>query len=152
VAAFAVTAANRWTTDEEGGRLELALATPHPRRLVILQHFGAAVLALMLVAALIFAGATIAADIVGMELDSSRVAQAAIGMVPVGLVVASAGYLLSGWLRARAVTGTLTALVMASFLITLLARLFRWPDALLQLSIFEHYGAPLVDGLRVPHV
>src|SRR5262249_31407764 len=112
--------------------------------------FAAAALALTIVAAVIFAGATSAARIVGMQLDASRVAQAAVGMVPVGLVVASAGYLLSGWLRARAVTGALTALVIASFLVTILARLFRWPDALLQLSVFEHYGAPLVDGLRVP--
>jgi hypothetical protein len=26
--------------------------------------------------------------------------------------------------------------------------LFHWPQALLQLSIFEQYGAPLVDGLQ----
>jgi len=152
VAAFAVTTANRWANDEEGGHLELVLGTPNPRRRVILAHFGGAALALTLVTALIFAGAVVAAAIVGMQLDTGRVAQAAIGMVPVGLVVASAGYLFSGWLRTRAVTGTLIALVIASFLITLLARVFHWPDILLQLSIFEHYGAPLVDGLRLPRV
>jgi len=70
----------------------------------------------------------------------------------VGLVVAAAGYLLSGWLRTRAVTGTLTALVLASFLMTLFARVFHWPAVLLQLSIFEQYGTPLVDGLRLPRV
>jgi putative exporter of polyketide antibiotics len=50
------------------------------------------------------------------------------------------------------VTGALIALVIASFLITLLAPLFHWPDALMQLSIFEHYGTPLVDGLRPTRV
>jgi putative exporter of polyketide antibiotics len=45
-------------------------------------------------------------------------------------------------------TGILIALVLASFALTLLAPLFHWPRALLQLSIFEHYGAPLVDGLN----
>ena len=69
-------------------------------------------------------------------------------MVPVGLVVASIGYLLAGWLRTRAMTGILIALVLASFVLTLLAPLFHWPPALLQLSIFEQYGAPLVDGLK----
>jgi ABC-2 type transport system permease protein len=152
VAAFAVTTANRWASEEEAGRLDLVLALPEPRRRVILAHFGAAALALTMVTALIFAGAVVAAAIVGMQLDASRVAQAAIGMVPVGLVVASAGYLFSGWLHTRAVTGTLIALVIASFLITLLARVFHWPEVLLQLSIFEHYGAPLVDGLRLPRV
>jgi ABC-2 type transport system permease protein len=152
VAAFAVTTANRWANDEEGGRLELVLGTPNPRRRVILAHFGAAAVALTMVTASIFVGAVVAAAVVGMQLDTGRVAQAAIGMVPVGLVVASAGYLLSGWLRTRALTGILIALVIASFLITLLGRLFHWPDVVLRLSIFEHYGAPLVDGLRLLRV
>jgi len=152
VAAFAVTTANRWASEEEAGRLDLVLALPEPRPRVMLAHVGAAALALAMVAAAIFAGTVIAAAIVGMQLDTTRVAQAAIGMVPVGLVVASAGYLFAGWLRTRAVTGTLIALVLASFLITLFARLFHWPDALLQLSIFEQYGTPLVDGVRLPHV
>ena len=152
VAAFAVTTANRWANDEEAGRLDLVLGTPNPRRRVILAHFAAAAIAMTMVASSIFAGAVVAAAVVGMQLDTGRVAQAAIGMVPVGLVVASAGYLFAGWLRTRAVTGILIALVIASFLITLLARIFQWPDLLLQLSIFEHYGAPLVDGVRLPHV
>jgi polyether ionophore transport system permease protein len=152
VAAFAITTANRWASDEESGRLELVLALPKPRRRVMLAHFAATTLAVTILAASIFAGATIAAALVGMQLHTSRVAQAAIGMVPVGLVVAAAGYLFSSWLQTRAVTGTLIALVLASFLITLLARLFQWPDAVLQLSMFEHYGAPLVDGLRLPRV
>lgn len=152
VAAFAVTTANRWANDEEGGRLELVLGTPNPRRRVILAHFGAVAVALTMVTASIFVGAVVAAAVVGMQLDTGRVAQAAIGMVPVGLVVASAGYLLSGWLRTRALTGILIALVIASFLITLLGRLFHWPDVVLRLSIFEHYGAPLVDGLRLLRV
>ena len=45
-------------------------------------------------------------------------------------------------------TGILIALVLASFVLTLLAPLFHWPPALLQLSIFEQYGSPLVDGLQ----
>ena len=152
VAAFAVTIANSWAIDEEGGRLELVLATPHTRRRVILAHFGAAVIALFVVSGLIFASEVFAAAIAGMQLDTGRVAEASIGMIPVGLVVAAAGYVLSGWLRSRAVTGTLIALVIASFLTTLLAPLFHWPEAVRQLSIFEHYGAPLIEGLRIPHM
>ena len=74
--------------------------------------------------------------------------EAAFGMVPVGLVVGSTGYLLAGWLRTRAVTGLLIALVLGSFVVTLLAPLLHWPPALRQLSIFEQYGAPLIDGLK----
>jgi putative exporter of polyketide antibiotics len=42
--------------------------------------------------------------------------------------------------------------VLASFLVTLLGPIFHWPDIMRQLSIFEQYGAPLVDRLRLLHV
>jgi ABC-2 type transport system permease protein len=148
VAAYAVSLANRWASDEEEGRLDLVLATPSPRYGVILAHFAAGALGLTIVTGCIFAGTALASAAVGMQLDTKRVAGAAFGMVPVGLVVGSIGYLLAGWLRPRVMTGIVMALVLASFVLTLLAPLFHWPQALLQLSIFEQYGAPLVDGLK----
>ena len=148
VAAVAVSLANRWASDEEEGRLDLLLATPSPRYLVMLTSFASCALGLTIVTGLIFAGTTLASAALGMQLDTKRVAEAAFGMVPVGLVVGSIGYLLAGWLRTRAATGVLIMLVLASFVLTLLGPLFRWPPALLRLSIFEQYGAPLVDGLK----
>jgi ABC-2 type transport system permease protein len=148
VAAFAVSLANRWASDEEEGRLDLVLATPSPRYRVMLTRFAACALGLTIVTGCIFAGTALASPSVGMQLDTKRVAAAAFGMVPVGLVVTSIGYLLAGWLRTRAVTGILIAFVLASFVLTMLAPLFHCPLALLQLSIFEQYGAPLVDGLK----
>ena len=148
VAAFAVSLANRWASDEEEGRLDLILATPSARHLVMLTRFAACALGLAIVTGLIFVGTALGSTTVGMQLDMQRLAGAAFGMIPVGLVVASMGYLLAGWLRTRAVTGILIAFVLASFVLTLLVPLFRWPPALLQLSIFEQYGAPLVDGLQ----
>jgi putative exporter of polyketide antibiotics len=114
----------------------------------MLTRFAACALGLTIVAGFIFAGTALAAAAVGMHLDMKRVAAAAFSTVPVGLVVGSIGYLLAGWLRTRAVTGILIALVLASFVLTLLAPLFHCPPAVLKLSIFEQYGAPLVDGFR----
>ena len=101
VAAFAVSPASRWASDEEEGRLGLVLATPSPRYRVMLTRFAACALALTIVTGFIFAGTVLAAAAVGMQLDMRRVAEAAISMVPVGLVVGSTGYLLAGWLRTR---------------------------------------------------
>lgn len=148
-AAFAVTLANRWAAEEEEGRLELLLGTPHSRQRVILARFGGVVVVLLAMAGMLFTGAALAAAAVGMTLDTSRLAQAAFGMVPGALVVAAAGYLLSGWLRTAAVTGTLIALVFASFLISFLGSLLHLPKLLMRLSIFDAYGTPLVDGLRL---
>jgi len=108
----------------------------------------AGTVALVVVAASIFVGAMLGARLVGMRLDATRLAAASLAMVTLSLVVVAIGYLLSGWLRARAVTGVLITLVLASFAVTLLGPLFHWPRPLLQLSIFEHYDAPLVEGLQ----
>src|SRR4030095_3842080 len=116
------------------GRLDLILATPRPRHLVMLTRFAACAVGLTMTTGVIF-------------ICNTR-ASVARGMVPVGLVVGALGYLLGGWFRPRAMTGILSALVLASFALTLLAPLFHWPRALMQLSIFEQYGAPLVDGLN----
>jgi ABC-2 type transport system permease protein len=148
VAAFAVSVANRWASDEEEGRLDLILVTPRPRYVVMLTSFAASALGLTIVTGFILAGTALAAAAVGMQLDQKRVASAAFGMIPVGLVVGSIGYLLAGWLRTRTVTGILIAFVLASFVLTLLVPLLHWPRALLQLSIFEQYGTPLVDGVQ----
>ena len=88
VAAFAVSLASRWASDEEEGRLDLMLATPSPRYLVMLTRFAACALGLTIVTGFIFAGTALASAAVGMQLDMKRVAGAAFGMVPVGLVVA----------------------------------------------------------------
>jgi polyether ionophore transport system permease protein len=149
VAACAVTLANRWAAEEEDGRLELLLATPRRRQRVILARYTAVVVALLTVAGLIFTSVALTGSIVGMTLDRGRLAQAAFAMVPIALLVVAVGYLLSGWLRTAAVTGTLTSWLVGSFLVTLLGPLFKWPATVLRLSLFEHYGTPLVDGLHV---
>jgi len=148
VAAFALTLANRWAADEQEGRLELLLGTPHSRARVMLARFSAVLVALIVVAVLLFTGTALAAAGVGMTLNASLLAQAAFGMVPVGLVIAAVGYLLAGWLRTAAVTGILTALLIGSFLLAVLGPIFHLPAIVVQFSIFEQYGAPLVDGLR----
>ena len=147
VAGFAVALASRWAGEEEEGRLDLVLATPSPRYRLMLARFASVALGLMIVAAFIVAGTAVASVSVGLRLEIRRVATAAFSMVPIGLIVGSIGYLLAGWLRTRIVTGILIALVLASFMLTLLAPLLHWPRAVLHLSIFEQYGSPLIDGV-----
>ena len=87
--AFAVTQANRWAADEEEGRQELVLATPQPRLTVLLARFAALTLA---VSALSAAAAS-------LKLDGGKLRAATLSMIPLGLLVAALGYLLSDWLR-----------------------------------------------------
>ena len=148
VVAFAASLANHWASDEEEGRLDLILATPRRRSRMVLTRFAAGAFGLTIVTGSILAGTTLAAAAVGMPLDTGRVAEATFAMIPLGLVVAGMGFVLAGWLRTHAVAGVLTAFILASFAVTLLAPLFKWPEALRQLSIFEQYGTPLIEGLN----
>jgi ABC-2 type transport system permease protein len=145
---LAVTLASRWAGEEEDGRFDLLLSTPRPRHHVMLARFAALTIGLLIVAGFIFASTALTAGAGGFALDRIRLAEAAFGLVPIGMIVAAAGYLLAGWLHSRTVTGILTGLLLGSFIVTLLGPLFKWPPLVMQLSIFEQYGTPLVTGLQ----
>jgi ABC-2 type transport system permease protein len=145
---FAITLASRWAADEDDGRFDLLLSTPLSRQQVMLSRFAALTIGLVIVAGVIFASTGLTAWAAGFALDRLRLAEAAIGMAPVGMVVAAMGYLLAGWLHSKSVTGILTGWLLTSFVVTLLGPLFQWPASAMQLSIVEQYGTPLVTGLE----
>jgi ABC-2 type transport system permease protein len=145
--AFAVTQVNRWSADEQEGRLELVLAAPQSRLAVMLGRFAA------LASATVFAGvATLlvcagAAAASGLKLDMGNLAAATLGMIPLGLLVAAIGYLAAGWLRTAADTGLLSFLLLIWFFISFIGPELKLPDAALRLSAFYYYGTPLINGL-----
>lgn len=146
--AFAITQSNRWTTDEDEGRLELVLATPHDRPRVMLASYAAVATAVTIIA-LVTLGVTLAvAKATGVDLDAGRLTVAAVTMVPLGLLVASLGYCLSGWLRTAIDTGLLSLVVVLWFLISFVGPELSWPDFTLHLSPFYYYGTPLVSGAQ----
>ena len=147
--AFAVTQANRWSADEEDGRLELVLSTPQSRLAVLLGRFGALSTATVLIALLTLAVTAYAASAEGLQLDAGNLAAATLSMVPLGLLVAAIGYLLSGWLRAAVETGLLSFVLVIWFFITFIGPDLKLPDATERLSPFYYYGSPLVNGLPV---
>ncbi len=83
VAGFSVTLASQWAADDEDGRLDLILATPHPRHRVMLARFAALSVALVAVAAAIAVSGSLTASAAGYAMDSRRLAQAAFGTVPI---------------------------------------------------------------------
>jgi ABC-2 type transport system permease protein len=145
--AFAVTQANRWSADEEDGRLELVLSTPQPRLGVLLGRFAALSTATVIIAVLTLVVTAFASAATGLQLDGGNLAAATLSMVPLGLLVAAVGYLLSGWLRTAVDTGLLSFLLVIWFFISFLGPGLSWPDATLRLSAFYYYGTPLLSGL-----
>src|SRR5207302_10205698 len=115
--AYAVTQANRWSADEEDGRLELVLTTPQPRINVLLGRFAALATSTVLIAVVTLAVTAVTAAATGLKLDQGNLAAATLSMIPLGLLVAAIGYLLSGWLSAAIDTGLLSFLLVVWFCI-----------------------------------
>ena len=150
--AFAVTQVSRWTADEDEGRLEIILSTPRSRVAVMLGRFAALATATVIVGVVTLATAALAAGLGGVSLDSTNLAEATLGMIPLGLLVAAVGYLASGWLRTAADTGLLSFILAAWFLISFVGPDLKWPDATLRLSAFYYYGTPLLHGLQAANI
>jgi len=146
--AFAVTQANRWAADEEDGRLEIVLSTPQSRLGVLLGRFAALTTATVTISVLTLATTSVASSITGIALDGGNLVAATLSMIPLGLLVAAIGYLLSGWLSAAVDTGLISFVLLIWFFISFLGPGLSWPDASLRLSAFYYYGAPLLHGVQ----
>jgi len=147
--AFAVTQVNRWTNDADEGRLDMVLATPNPRANVLLGRFAALATATVVVGVVTLLAGAATAKASGVSLDMGYFAEAALGMIPLGLLIAAIGYLAAGWLRTAADTGLISFLLAAWFLISFVGPDLKWPDATLRLSPFYYYGTPLLHGLQL---
>ena len=145
--AFAVTQASRWAADEEDGRLELLLSTPQPRLRVLLGRFAALTTATVIIGVLTLIATAVASAATGLKLDGGNLVAAALSLIPLGLLMAAIGYLLSGWLRTAVDTGLLSFLLVIWFFITFVGPDLNWSDAVLRLSAFYYYGTPLLHGL-----
>ena len=147
--AFAVTQVNGWSSDEEEGRLDLVLANPQTRLVVVLGRFAALASGAVVIALVTLLATAVAASATGLRLDSGNLAAAILGMIPLSLLVAAIGYLAAGWLRTAADTGLLSFLLLAWFFVSFVGPELHWPDATLRLSAFYYYGTPLLHGLKV---
>ncbi|BCL78627.1 ABC transporter permease subunit [Ktedonobacteria bacterium brp13] len=145
--AFAVTQANRWSADEEDGLQELVLATPQSRLTVLLARFGALTTTMVIMGLLTLATTALTAAATGLTLNEGNLAAATLSIIPLGLLMAAIGYLLSGWLRTALDTGILSFLLVIWFFISFIGSGLNWPDATLRLSAIYYYGTPLLHGL-----
>ena len=147
--AFTVTQANRWSFDEEDGRLDLVLSTPHSRLQVLFGRFAALTTATVFISVVTLAVTAWASVATGLKLDGGNLTAATLSIIPLGLLVAALGYMLSGWLRTAIDTGLLSFLLVIWFSISFIGPELNWPDATLRLSAFYYYGTPLLHGLPV---
>ena len=150
--AFAVTQVNRWSSDEDDGRLEMVLASPQARWAILLGRFAALASATIVIGVVTLVVSAIAAQAAGVSLDMTHLAEATLGMIPLGLLIAAIGYLAAGWLRTAADTGLISFVLAAWFFISFVGPDLKWPDATLRLSALYYYGTPLLHGLQFGNI
>lgn len=146
--AFAVTQVNRWKADEDDGRLEMVLATPQSRQVVILGRFAALVTSTVVISVVTLAAIVVVAALARLSLDFGHIAAATLALIPLALFVAAIGYLAAGWLSSAADTGLLSLLLAVWFFITFVGPDLKLPDSAMRLSPFYYYGSPVIHGLQ----
>ena len=150
--AFAVTQVNRWNADNDEGRLEIILSTPQPRVGVLLARFAALTTATIFIGVVTLAATAVSAAVAGVTIDNGNLAQATLGMIPLGLLMAAVGYLAAGFLRTAVDTGLISFLLAGWFFLSFIGPDLKWPDSTLRLSPFYYYGTPLLHGLQLGNI
>lgn len=146
LAVLAILRTADWSSEDTGGRLELELAQPLPRWRVVVDRALELGIAALLVGTAGSLAVALEAPGQNVHIDLGRLALATALLVPVALSFGGLGAAISAWAPRVAVT-LLTALAAVAFFLQDLGPLFRWPDWLLNLSIFQLYGRPMVDSV-----
>lgn len=146
IALYALVQAGTWARDLDAGRMELVLATPHPRWRVYLAAWGAVVGALVAAPLLLWLVTVLNVRFWGLTIDGGRLFAAFLGFLPLELVVAALVFLPAGRLSSGAIGGGIGAFLLLSFLVELLGTQLNFPAWTVDLSIFHHYGTPLTTG------
>lgn len=144
LAFYAIAQVARWSAEDSDGRLEMVLSQPVPRWRVVIERgvtlmVGASVIVL---AASVVTMLTTSAQ--GIGLDTGGVFRAGVLLIPFTLSFGAVGALFAGYFP-RAAVVVLSTLALASYFLQQFALLFKWPTFVLDLSVFQLYGNPLVS-------
>ena len=145
---YALIRAGEWPEDQDNGRLDLVLSTPHPRWQVALQTYAAAFTGFVLLALATGVAVLAAAFVTHLTVDTGRVFAASFAFIPPMAVVSGAVYALGARLRSGAVMGIMGTYLTVAFFIDLFRSILNLPSWIGHLSLFNAYGQPMLDGVN----
>ena len=138
----AATLVGGWASDETSGRLEVVLSSPLARRGWFVRS------GLGVFGAIIVMTAVVAVGIgVGALASASDAVTPMLGTVVMGLyaaALAGVGFAIGGVFRASIAAELVAAVVVATYVIDLLAPALQLPDAIHQLALTTHLGQPMI--------
>ena len=137
----AATFVSMWASDETDGRLETVLATPLSRARWVISGGIAAVAAVVLMTMLFAAGVGLGAASAGVAAGDAIVGSAALGFY--AAAIAGVGIAVGGLWRTSLAAEIAALVVVATYLIDLLAPPLGLPDWVHQLALTAHMGQPM---------
>ena len=138
----ATTFVSKWASDETEGRLEMLLATPMARaRWVIAGGIGA-ILAIAVTTVLFAVGIGLGAASGGVAAGDPMIGSAALGIYAAAIV--GVGFAIGGLWRTSLAAEIAALVVVATYLVDLVAPPLKLPDWVHQLALTAHMGQPMI--------
>ena len=138
----AATIVSRWASDETDGRLEEVMATPLRRDRWVIAGAIAALLAVAVISALVALGVGLGAVSGGVTAGAAMLGSVSLGLYAAALI--GVGIAVGGVWRTSLAAEVVALLVIATYLVDLLAPPFNLPDWVHQLALTAHLGQPMV--------
>jgi ABC-2 type transport system permease protein len=138
----AATFVSKWASDETDGRLEMVLTTPLARARWVLTGGVSALLAIVVMTVLLAAGIGLGAASGGVAAGDPMIGSAALGLFAAAIV--GVGFAVGGIWRTSIAAEVAAMIVVATYLIDLLAPPLNLPDVVHQLALTAHFGQPMI--------
>jgi ABC-2 type transport system permease protein len=138
----AATLVSRWASDETGGRLEEVLATPLTRARWLVSGAVAAFLGAVVFTAIFALAIAGGASSGGLAAGPALAGSASLGLYAAALI--GVGVAIGGVWRTSLAAEVVAVLVIATYLVDLLAPPLNLPDWLHQLALTAHFGTPMI--------
>ncbi len=138
----AATFVSKWASDETGGRLEMVLATPLGRAWWVITGGAAAMLAVLAMSVLFAAGIWLGCLSGNVAAGDAVLGSFALGIYAIAVI--GVGVAVGGVWRTSLAAEIAAVVVLATYLIDLLAPPLKLPDWFHQLAITTHLGRPMV--------
>lgn len=138
------TLVSKWASDETDGRLEMVLTTPMARARWVIAGGIAAILAIVVMTVVFAAGIGFGAVSGGVAAGDAMVGSTALGLFAVAMV--GVGFAVGGLWRTSLAAEITALVVVATYLIDLIAPPLKLPDWVHQLALTAHLGQPMIGA------
>jgi ABC-2 type transport system permease protein len=135
------TLVSKWASDEKDGRLGEILSAPVTRTRWVISGGIAALAAVVVMTVLFAAGIAIGSAVGGLSAGDAVLGTAALGLFAAAVV--GIGFAIGGLWRTTLAAELAAAFVVVTYLIQLIAPVFKAPDWITNLALTVHYGYPM---------